>query len=118
MSKEANAGELRTPITIKAYTATTDADGYPIQSWVNVYGEGKTARCKWVNAHGTEALEAQRLNLKEVATLTMRYSPLIAATCDIYRGDDPAPFEVISLDNVEQRNEWLEIKVKRKVVSK
>ena len=117
MSKDANAGELRTPITIKSYTSTTDSDGYPVQSWVNVFGGAKTAKCKWVNAHGAEALEAQRLNLKELATLTMRYSPLITAACEIYRGSDPAPFEVISLDNVEQRNEWLEIKVKRKVVA-
>lgn len=25
------------------------------------------------------------------------------------------PYEIISIDNVEERNQWLEIKVKRKV---
>lgn len=115
MSKSANPGELRTAITIKKYSETTGPNGYPIQTWANVFGEGKTALCKWVNAHGTEAIEAQRLDLKEPATLTMRYSPLITATCEIYRGSETKPFEIISLDNVEQRNQWLEIKVKRRV---
>ncbi len=146
MSKEANAGELRTPIMVFNRTKTNDADGYETETWTNVFGQDddgneKTVRCKWINVHGTEIYDAAQLGLTEPATLTIRYSPLITATCLIYRaaeyvealaaGDEiedegesaaavnaalaATAYEIISLDNVEQRNKWLEIKLKRKV---
>jgi len=52
-----------------------------------------------------------RLNLGELATITMRYSSLIGVRQLVYRGSDV--WEIVSIDNVEQRNRWLEIKVKR-----
>lgn len=117
MAKRANPGELRTKIEIKKKTVVTGANGYDIEKWVNVYGAGVYAWCKWVNAHGQEVFAAQQLGLEEVATLTMRYTPLLTAECEIYRYGDQKPFEVIGVDNVEQRNAWLEVKVKRKVAA-
>lgn len=69
---------------------------------------------KWVNAHGTEVFTGMQLQLREPATITMRYSPQIARTLIVYREDDPQPYEVISVDDVEGRHRWLEIKVQRK----
>lgn len=113
MAKRANPGEMRTRVTIEAYTETQDADGYPVKAWVNVFGGAR--HTKWVNAHGTEAYEAMRLELKEPATLTMRYSPLITPQCRITKVGDTEPFEIISMNDVENRHEWLEIKVQRVV---
>ena len=115
MSKSANAGELRTKIYFKEIKSDVDDEGYPSEQEVNVFGDGKYIRCKWVNAHGTEAFTAMQLELREPATLTMRYSPKITETLIVYREQDPEPFEFISIDNVEERNTWLEVKVQRKV---
>lgn len=115
MAKRANAGALRTPIIIEKHTETQDADGFPVQAWVNVFGMGKFLKVKWTNAHGTEVYEAMGLDLKEPATLTARYSPLINVQCRIKKVGDTEPFEIISLDDVENRHEWLEIKVQRMV---
>lgn len=111
MSKRANAGELRTQVNFFSLTKTVDADGYPAEVETNVFGA--PAYCKCVNAHGNEVFESMSLNLREPATLTMRYSPLINAKLKVYRVGDNDPYEIISIDNVEQRNAWLEIKIQR-----
>jgi head-tail adaptor len=118
MAKRASPGEMRTSVFIEAYTETQDADGYPVKAWANVFGGGKRRHTKWVNAHGTEAYEAMRMELKEPATLTMRYSPLITPQCRIKKVGDTEPFEIISMNDVENRHEWLEIKVQRTVSAK
>ena len=115
MSKSANAGELRTPVYFKRIERGTNKNGYPVETEVNVFGKGISALTKWVNAHGTEAFMAMQMQLREPATITMRYSPLINEKLLVYKGSDPNPYEVISIDNVEERNVWLEIKVQRRV---
>ena len=115
MSKYANPGELRTPVYFKRIERKKDAESYPHDEEVNVFGEGIHVLTKWVNAHGTEAFTALQLALHEPATITCRYSPLITETCLVYRKGDDEPFEILSIDNVEQRNLWLEIKVQRRV---
>ena len=114
MSKYANSGELRTPVRFVRVERVTDEDGYPAEREVNVFGEGAAVNVKWVNAHGNEAYELMQLRLREPATLTMRYSPLIGRTLLVYREGDPEPYEIVSVDNVRERGKWLEIKVQRR----
>lgn len=109
MAKYANAGELRTPVKFIRIDRIKDADGYPTETEVEVI---KT-NCKWVNVHGSEVFTAMQQQLREPATITMRYSPLINQKLIVYKGTDPEPYEVISIDNVEDRHKWLEIKVQR-----
>ena len=124
MSKNANAGELRTAIFFKRLERTTNDNGFPVEAEINVFGQNDAGddvptMCKWVNAHGNEVWSAMQLQLRDPATLTARYSTLLDdETLIIYRGKDPEPYEVISIDNVEQQNIWLEIKVQRKVVAR
>ena len=113
MSKYANAGELRTPVTVMQLVDGSDEDGFPTQSWVDPFGG--PVMCKWVNAHGSEVYEAAAQQLKEPATITMRYSALVTPKCRIWREQDPHPYEIISIDDVRERHEFLEIKVKRVV---
>lgn len=110
MAKYANAGGLRTPIKFIRIKRSKDADGYPVEVEVEVL---KT-KCKWVNVHGTEVFTAMQQQLREPATITMRYSPLINSKLIIYKSIDPDPYEVISIDDIEDRHVWLEIKVQRK----
>ncbi|MBR0376112.1 MAG: head-tail adaptor protein [Firmicutes bacterium] len=118
MSKAANAGELRTPVYFKRIERTTNEEGFSVEDEVNIFGEGVCSWVKWVNAHGSEVFTAMQLTLREPATLTVRYSPQINEKLLVYKGVDPAPFEVISIDNVEEKNVWLEIKVQRKVAAR
>lgn len=118
MSKYANPGELRTPVFFVRIERTTDPEGYTTDSEINVFGEGVPVMTKWVNAHGTDAFAAMTLSLREPATVTCRWSPRIRPDCLIYKAGDTDPYEIISLDNVEERNTWLEIKVQRKVAAR
>lgn len=115
MSKSANPGELRTPVLFKHIVRGTDSMGFPVEEEKNVFGEGREIRVKWVNAHGTEVFTSMQLELREPATVTMRYSPKITEQCLVYKKGDSRPFEIISMDNVEERGRWLELKVQRKV---
>lgn len=111
MSKYANAGELRTPVRFLRPSEEVNDNGFPVAVEPDVMNG--PVMCKWVNAHGSEALTAYQMRLREPATLTTRYSPqLDDATLIVERGEKQ--YEVISVDNVEQRNIWLEIKVQRK----
>jgi len=110
MAKYANAGELRTPVRFVRIDRIMDSDGYQTETEVDVL----RPRVKWVNVHGSEVFAAMQQQLREPATITMRYSPLINQKLIIYKGSDPKPYEVISLDDVEDRHKWLEVKVQRR----
>lgn len=114
MSKLANAGELRTAVYFFRIDRTTDDENVSSEEEVNVFGEGNAVMCKWVNAHGTETFTAMQLQLREPATITCRYSPLINRKLVVYKESDPDPYEVISVDDVENRHRFLEIKVQRR----
>lgn len=107
----------------KSIKRTTDTEGFPVEKEVNLLGQDDTgrdipARVKWVNAHGTESFVAMQLKLREPATITMRYHPDVHSGLLVYKAGDPKPYEIISIDNVEERNRWLEIKVQRKVAAR
>ena len=110
MSKSANPGELRTPVEFKRVKRSTNENGRRIEEYENVFGDGVTVNVKWVNAHGYEAVTAMQLGIRELATITARYSPLIDRTLTVFLIGDDVPYEIVDVDNVEQRNRWLEIK--------
>ena len=114
MSKQVNAGQLKTPVSFTRLEKQTDEEGVTGVREVNVFGEGETVRCQWVNAHGSEVFTAMQLQLTEPATVTCRYSPRITRDLIVYKGTDPKPYEIVSIDNVEEQNRWMEIKVKRR----
>lgn len=115
MSKAANAGELRTEVYFIRNSRTKDGEGYFTDEEINVFGDGVPCMCKWVNAHGYEVFQTMQLQIREPATITTRYSSkLLDPKLIVYKADDPMPYEIISIDNVEERSAWLEIKVQRK----
>ncbi len=114
MSKNANPGELRTRVRFVGIVRTQDEDGF----YQDAEGTVLETMVKWQNAHGNEAFSDQLVSISEPATLTMRYSPLINVDQLVYKDGDPRPFEIISIDNVEERGAWTEIHVKRQVSAK
>ena len=114
MARSARAGELRTKIQIQSRTKGVNSNGIETSAWTTVL----VRHCKWVNAHGSEVFDAKQAGLSEVATLTMRYTDALTPTCRVLKGDDPKPYEVISVNDAEDRHIWLEVKVHRRVESR
>lgn len=129
MAKSAFAGEMRTKATIQRQVQVDRPNGYTERAWESIFPS--PVWCKWVNSHGTEVFDALRLELGEVATLTMRYSPLVDIRCRVLHERDAAAvaaapeaaredlarrlaYSIISLDNVEDKGEYLEIKLRRR----
>lgn len=117
VAKWANPGVMNTKIFIKKTSNDKNPDGTRKDGYINIFGEGKYCYCKWVNAHGRDRLEAYKYGLSNLSTLTMRYSSLITSDCLIFTSDSDninEAWQIEDVDNVENRNAWLEVFVKRK----
>lgn len=120
MARQAIAGELCARIYIHSVSKTVDKEGVSSEDeetsaiGYDVQGREVPYHCKWVNAYGSEVFAARQMLLKESATLTMRYSPKIKIDQLIYKAGDPDPWEIISINDVEERHQWLEVKVGRR----
>lgn len=115
MTKAANPGAMRTLISIYAPPDGKDVDGYRAGSETPICQD---VYCKWVNKHGTDVLAMRQLGLQEAATVTMRYRADVQPDCIIKKHGDPSrPFDVVGVDNVDDRGAWMEITVARKVKS-
>lgn len=113
MSKDARPGEMRTPIRVLAPTYKTGSANHKNPDYNNIYPDNRTIRCKWVSAFGSEAVTAQSLGIKDLATLTLRYDPRIQSNCIIQRVDTGRNYEIISAPNdVGDAHRWVELKVK------
>ena len=138
MSKSANAGELRTQVYFMRITRSQDSDGFEPEIEESIFADQEGAALpalgKWQNIHGSEVFTAMQLQLRDPVTYTTRYSPQYDITLIAYRADEyaaalaaissgtdtedalaPIRYEVISIDDVENRRQWLEIKLQRKV---
>lgn len=108
--KITNPGELRVPITIQGPILGTDAGGAQRPTWADL--TAGDVKAKWVNVHGAEAWVAgQAGKAVSAATVTIRYRSDVTARCSILKGGDR--WEIVSLDNIQERGEYLELKVKR-----
>ena len=118
MAKQARAGELRTKIIIQKDLGGESGNGYDGENWVNVFDDGRACYCKWVNAYGSEVIEAKQIGLQEYATLTMRYTDKVKADCRVLPASGGKAYDIISVNDVENRHVWLEVKGGRKVESR
>jgi len=105
--KPFNPGELRTQVILKKRSVTTGTGGFQVPGWSTL----ATVFCKWVNAHGSEILTADMAGAEAPATVTIRYRSDIDPTYAIEKGGEL--WEIVSMDNIREKNELLELKVKR-----
>ena len=121
MAKSVMAGEMRTRITVQKLTTGTDADGYPTATWANVLAGTGMIHCKWVGAFGSDVLENKRVELGQTATITLRYTSLIDQRCRVFHENDAQTdvnaWEIISVNDPDDRHAFLEITLRRKVVA-
>lgn len=112
-----NCGDLKTKIRIQRQKKT-GSGSFAKSEWVDVGNdtaddEPRFIFVKWVNVHGSEAWIAESVQAQRAATLTLRYRNDIDETCRILYGG--RVYQIVSLDNIRETGQWLEIKVKAAV---
>lgn len=105
--KTTNPGALNTSITLQKRTVTVDAAGFGVESWTTL----AVVWSEWINAHGDEGMVGGSVAADQTALVKIRYRSDVNDTCVVLKGS--ARFEIIRIDNIRERNEWLELKVRR-----
>ena len=100
-----NPGELDTKITLHSRGVTTGAGGFQKPVLIEI-GE---VWAKWTNVHGQEAWIASSVQAKSAATVLIRYISQIDPTCVVEK--EGQFFEIVSLDDIQNRHEYIELKV-------
>lgn len=125
--KPFNPGELKTPIVLAKKKITKPAGGFQKVEYEFI----ADAKAKWINVHGQEAWLADAKGAIKAATVTIRYRSDVNETCVIMIGSTVEEviddhdiltgwtftggeiYEIVSMDNIQQLNEYIEFKVKR-----
>jgi len=123
MAKTVLAGEMRTRITVNLVTSGEDAEGYPSETLTNPFSG--QVKCKWVNAHGKDVMENNRLEQGQMATITMRYTSLLTVNCLVWHEAEAGTlanpkanaWTVISVNDPEDRHRFIEATLQRKVTA-
>jgi SPP1 family predicted phage head-tail adaptor len=105
--KVINPGELRTSVALKSRTVSVETGGARRPTYTTI----KTVWAKWTNAHGNELVSADGINAEAPATVLIRYTSGIDTTCAIDKGG--LLYEILSIDDIQERHEYMELKVKR-----
>lgn len=105
--KVINPGELRTPIYLESRTVSAETGGFQAPAWSTI----TTVRCRWRNAHGNESLQAALQEAEAPATVLIRYNATLDTTCAVRKGAER--YEILSIDNIGERNEYMELRVRR-----
>ena len=116
MAKRYHPGLATTAIRLWKKDETRDAAGYYVypDGYAPLYG-GAPVYCQWVNAHGREVYEARQAQVTEPATLTLPYSADITIDTLVERvGASGSKYEIIGLDDVDNRHAVRELKVIRR----
>ena len=102
---------MSTPIKLQS-RVETDVSGMPEIS----YQDKTNAECfcNWKGKGGTESVQSGSLTVEDTAELVMWYRSDITER-DLVLLNHTIPYEVVSLENVEMRNQYLIIKVRRVV---
>lgn len=113
-----NPGECRTRVTFEKRAVTDEPGGFQTATWM----AAREAWARWTNAHGSEVWEAEASQAVQPATILTRYKADVELTWSVVLGRssrmtdaerDAARYEIVSMDNIQQRGEWMEIKLKR-----
>lgn len=104
-NKTTNPGELRTRVTFQSVTLVKDGSGTQQPTYATL----DIVYVKWVNAHGPEAVSSDALKAVRRATVTRRYrSDVNESMCILKDGER---WQIMSIDNIQARNEYQEIEV-------
>ena len=106
-------GIMSTPIRVQRKTVIPNENDVEVETWTDIIDED--IMCDWKNKFGGELYQAAALNAKEPAVIKLWYIPGVDPSCRIVRAEDKAIFDIIGVDDVENRHQQLSIEVKRYV---
>jgi SPP1 family predicted phage head-tail adaptor len=102
-----NPGELRTRIALQQRSVTQNAGGFQVEAWATA----TEVWARWENVHGSEVWAAQSTRAVQPATVLIRYRADVDETWRVLRAG--LAFEIVSLDDIQNRHEYIELKVRR-----
>lgn len=108
--KPFNPGEMRTQVVLKKRAVTSGSGGFKVAAAGDTIA---TVWAKWENAHGPDVWAAQSVGAVAPATVTIRYRSDVDQTCYVTRGSEL--YEIVSMDNIRNANEYIEMKVRQVV---
>lgn len=103
-------GAMATTIRIQRKTVAVSETGFSTETWSDILDEDLP--CVWKNKFGYESWRQEMLSAKDPASVRMWYVPGVDTTCRIVR-DDGGVFEIVNVDDVENRHLQLEMEVRR-----
>jgi head-tail adaptor len=105
--------QFTTPIRVQ-HRVETDVNGAPAISYEDA--DPALDFCNWKGKGGTESVQSGALTVLDTAEITMWYRPDINERDQVLLNDNEAlAYEVTNVENVEMRNIYLILKVKRAV---
>jgi SPP1 family predicted phage head-tail adaptor len=108
-----SAGMLRTPVQFQRLTRTSDGAGGATQAWGNLAGSATRAHVKALS--GSERFASARVEATATHRITVRhFAGLTEADAVVFAGKR---HNIRFINNVEQRNRWLEIDVQSGVAA-
>ena len=117
MALSSTTGNMNSKICVKRLVESVDSDGYPVKTWNNIFPD--YLWCYWINAAGSEVNQYDSVDLKENATITLRYTNLISVRDRVWlygdEQDDEHAFEIVTVNNAKNSRKFLELKVRRVV---
>lgn len=105
--KVINPGDLRTSIKLKHKDVTQDSGGFPVKAYVDI----DTVWARWTNAHGNELVADNAVQAEGLATVLIRYIAGLDTTVVVEK--DSLNYEITSLDDIQERHEYIELRVRR-----
>jgi len=105
-----NVGDLRTRITFQTPTISSDAGGAQKPTYANV-GTNPTVWAQWINDHGQESVATGAEVSAQRATVRLRNRTDIQTTWQVLK--DSEAWQVLSIDLVQGRRRWVELRVER-----
>lgn len=99
-------GDLRHRITLQKYTETTDEEGFSIQEWQDI----ATVWASIENLYGREYWQAAAIQAENTIKFIIRYRKDLPNDMRIKFQDQH--YEIISINNIKYKNEYIEIKAK------
>lgn len=100
--------DLRTRITFQEPTLSKDAGGAQKATYANV-STTPTVWAQWVNDHGQEAISSGAEKSAQRATVRLRHRSDVLATWRVLKGGQA--WQILSVDQVQDRNRWIELRV-------
>jgi SPP1 family predicted phage head-tail adaptor len=102
--------DLRTRITFQKPTIVRDTGGAQKPVYTNI-ANNPTVWAQWINDHGQESDASEARVSVQRATVRIRHRSDVAEKWQVLK--DGAPWKILSIDPVQDRNRWIEMRVER-----